>query len=147
MGVKRTIISSRYSGAILTSVKSGVPQGSVLAPLLFIIVTNDLPQTISNSNSHILTFADDTKVSSKVSSVNDVKVLQNNMNSITQWLASNNMKLNSNKFELISHKLFPDSNNLTLLKELLFLTPLLTIMFPKTKLSPVLNMYEISEYS
>ena len=67
-----------------------------------------------------MTIADDTKVASKVSSVNDVNLLQNSINSIIQWSTSNNMKLNSSKFELISHKLFPDNKNLTLLKELPF---------------------------
>ena len=101
-------------------VKSGVPQGSVLGPLLFLIFVNDLPQTISNSNTHILSFADDTKIASKVSNVNDKINLQRDLDNIIKWSISNNMELNNKKFELVSHKLYPDSSNQKLIKQLPF---------------------------
>ena len=109
-------VNGTYSYPV--AVKSGVPQGSVLAPLFFIVVTNDLPQSIGNTNSHILTFADDTKVCSKVSSANDFDLMQNDILKIIKWSTSNNMMLNNNKFELISHKFNADNHNLLLLKEL-----------------------------
>ena len=86
-----------------TVVKSGVPQGSVLGPLLFIIFINDLPNIIKNCN--ILTFADDTKIISKVRDENDIKNLQENLNKIIKYSTDNNMILNDNKFELVSHDL------------------------------------------
>ena len=49
---------NNYKSGLL-QVKSGVPQGSILGPLLFIIYVNDLSSVINNS--HILGYADDTK--------------------------------------------------------------------------------------
>ena len=97
-------------------VQSGVPQGSVLGPVLFIIYINDLPQCIKDSA--VLTFADDTKVVSKVSTVTDTLNLQLNLNKIISWSHHNNMELNENKFELMSFKLNTDNNNVKLLKSL-----------------------------
>lgn len=121
-------------------VKSGVPQGSVLAPLFFIIVTNDLPQNITNLGSHILTFADDTKVASKVSSIYDVNLLQKDIESVLQWSTSNNMELNCSKFELLNHNFSQDNVGITLLKELPFFN---TFNSYKTLLLFQVNMFVI----
>ena len=91
--------------------------------MLFIIYINDLPQVI-NSDSHILTFADDTKLVSKISSSGDKSNLQNNLNRIIKWSEKNNMKLNNNKFEFLSHDLNTTNHKLTLLKELPFFNEL-----------------------
>ena len=105
----RSFLSNRFQTvynngtcSFTTPVLSGVPQGSVLGPLLFILFINDLQDVISRVN--LLTFADDTKLISKINSSTDVTNLQNNINSIIQWSNKNNMKLNPNKFEHISHK-------------------------------------------
>ena len=92
-----------------TNVLSGVPQGSVLGPLLFIIYINDLSDAISNSK--ILTFADDTKLVSKISSATDTSNLQNDLDKITTWSDTNSMKLNNKKFELVSHRLIPENES------------------------------------
>ena len=59
---------------------SGVPQGSVLGPILFLIYINDLDDSIT---SNVVKFADDTKLFRKVNTDGDKQHLQI---SISQWL-------------------------------------------------------------
>ena len=101
-----------------TTVESGVPQGSVLAPILFIIYVNDLFTHVKDCR--ILSFADDTKLIANISSVQDTRNLQNNLENVFHWSRLNNMKLNDDKFELIRFK--PNCNNkrLNLLNNLPF---------------------------
>ncbi len=63
-------------------VKSGVPQGSVLGPVLFTIFINDIDESVK---SHILKFADDTKLYRKVNSAENIKLLQDDINNLCKW--------------------------------------------------------------
>ena len=63
------------------AVTSGIPQGSVLGPILFVIYINDLPQTVK---SQIKMFADDTKLFSRTDKVGATD-LQNDLDALTQW--------------------------------------------------------------
>ena len=64
---QRVVLLGRHSKWI--KVKSGVPQGSVLGPLLFLIYINDIDDSVC---SKLLKFADDTKVFSVVSTKDDI---------------------------------------------------------------------------
>ena len=64
-------------------VTSGVPQGSVLGPTLFIYFINDLPNV--NINSNIKIFADDTKAYNSIKDLEDVKKLQNVIDEMNLW--------------------------------------------------------------
>ncbi len=66
------------------AVNSGVPQGSVLGPVLFIIYINDIDVGLNN---FIGKFADDTKIGNKVISDCDKESLQDDLNKISAWSA------------------------------------------------------------
>ena len=68
------------------SVLSGVPQGPVLGPLLFLMYINDLDDNIS---SNVLKFADNTKVFRKVNTDGDKQHLQNNLDKLVKWSLKN----------------------------------------------------------
>ena len=100
--------------SFLAEVLSGVPQGSVLGPLLFLIYINGLVTTVKHSK--ISSFADDTKVSKTIETVEDTENLQKDLNTIISWSRQNNMDLHEDKFELINYKI----NSSKLLSELPF---------------------------
>lgn len=89
---QRVTIKDRCSPWI--GVESGVPQGSVLGPLLFNIFINDLSQ---NVNSPVLHFADDTKLFRKISGTEDAAILQTDLDSALKWATENRMEFNTSK--------------------------------------------------
>jgi hypothetical protein len=86
----------------VAKVISGVPQGSVLVPLFFIMFINDLEQVVASYR--ILSFfADDTRVSKQIRYAEDCLLLQDDLYKILDWSRRNNMKLHEQKFELLNH--------------------------------------------
>jgi hypothetical protein len=79
-------------------VESGVPQGSVLGPSLFLLYINDLPQQAS-SDSRL--FADDTILKRPVSSVQDQDSLQEDLNKLTVWEDRWDMSFHPGKCQVI----------------------------------------------
>ena len=84
----------------IKSIHHGVPQGSVLGPILFLLYINDLNKCINFSDT--FHFADDTNF---LNISNDYRTLQNNVNrdliSLNEWLLANKISLNKDKTELI----------------------------------------------
>ena len=80
-------------------ITSGVPQGSVLGPLLFLIYVNDLDDNIF---SNIVKFADDTKISGLANSVVNCNTLQDSLNRIITWCETWGMDLNIDKCTYLS---------------------------------------------
>ena len=82
-----SVVSSKFA------VTSGVPQGSHIGPLLFLIYINDLPSVIDYSN--ILLYADDVKLFRSDNSV--VDYLQNDLDRLASWCELNLLNLNLSK--------------------------------------------------
>ncbi|XP_077989646.1 uncharacterized protein LOC144443981 [Glandiceps talaboti] len=82
-----------------SQVLSGIPQGSVLGPALFICFINDLPDSIMHSI--CLMFADDTKVYRTVESVQDCQLLQEDIDNLTDWSDLWQLKFNATKCKIM----------------------------------------------
>ena len=74
------------------SVKSGVPQGSVLGPLLFLCFSSDLQNVVKYST--ISVYADDTKLFKEIQNLTDCQLLQIDLQNISKWSNDWQLKLN-----------------------------------------------------
>ena len=110
--IQRVEINGKLSDS--KCIKVGVPQGSILGPLLFIIYINDLP-LISDLAKFYL-FADDTAV---MIHGNDIQDLQNKLNAfipkIIKWFRSNRLSLNATKTCYQLYSIFPNNSDIHLL--------------------------------
>ena len=86
-------------------VVSGVPQGSVLGPLIFLILLGDIDQDVADS--FVSSFADDTRVGKAIKSNADAGLLQQDLIRIYNWSIAANMQFNSDKFEMLSYDANP----------------------------------------
>jgi len=95
----------KYQGATSShlSVVSGVPQGSVLGPLLFLIYINDIPDVISSCK--IFLFADDAKLVKPITCSNDSLHLQNDLDALNGWSEQWKIFLNALKCALLHFSL------------------------------------------
>ncbi|CAB4020537.1 Hypothetical predicted protein [Paramuricea clavata] len=89
-------VASRY-----LPVTSGVPQGSIVGPLLFVIFINDLPDIIQEQTRTGL-FADDTKLYRSVKSPSDCESLQHDISNLNNWSHNSNMKFNASKCKVLT---------------------------------------------
>ena len=81
------------------NVSSGVPQGSVLGPTLFIFFINDLPNVIKNASVKI--FADDTKAYNGINKPEDVTNLQNVIDEMFLWTQQWLLQFNKEKCKIL----------------------------------------------
>ena len=104
----KAFLSERQQGVVVDgekssfqNVRSGVPQGTVLGPVLFIIYIIDMVMSIKSSKA--LSFADDTKLIQAIISVLCRDLLQTDLNKVTEWSTANNMVLHQDKFEVMNY--------------------------------------------
>ena len=100
-----TWLSGRQQRVLLNGSKSewqdvlsGVPQGSVLGPLLFLIFINKIENKI---NSKVLKFADDIKMFRMIRSENDHDIFQSDLNKLVEWSEAWQMKFNFSKCKIM----------------------------------------------
>ncbi|KAL0839060.1 hypothetical protein ABMA28_017046 [Loxostege sticticalis] len=74
---------------------SGVPQGSHLGPVLFLVFVDDIARCIKHCKFNL--FADDLKIYRAIDSISDMKLIQEDLDSIYNWCMSNAMALNVSK--------------------------------------------------
>ena len=130
----RTYLSNRHqyveyndSKSETKSISIGVPQGSILGPLLFLIYINDLPR-VSRVFS-MLMYADDTTLYCNINNANSDIILNNELCKISDWLSSNKLSLNVKKT-----------------KYMIFHTPQKRVIYPTLKLNNA-NIKRVSQFN
>ena len=90
---QRVRVQGSFSG--WQKVTSGIPQGSVLGPLLFVIYINDLPSVVTNSDPYL--FADDTKLFKGIFNASDCAHLQQDLDRMCEWTNTSLLKFHPDK--------------------------------------------------
>ena len=86
----------------ISQVTSGVPQGTVLGPLLFLVLIDSLGD--AEIDALMTAFADDSKIAQKITDENDALKLQEDMEQIYTWQENSNMKFNVTKFHTLKFR-------------------------------------------
>ena len=95
---QRCQLNDKLSGE--KEVICGIPQGSILGPLLFLIYINDLPNCLNGTTSRL--FADDTNLTAVGETVDEVEGRADiDMGNVRKWLCANKLSLNIGKTEYI----------------------------------------------
>ena len=110
------IVIDGYSSS-LSEVTSGVPQGSILGPLFFVIFINDLPGVVCSDNT-IALYADNSKMFRVIDCDDDLIYFQEDLYKLHHWSQRNQMDFNTKKCKImrITKKQVPFTNIVHILK-------------------------------
>lgn len=93
-----TVVEGKKSSEM--NIPNGVPQGSILGPLLFVLYMNDLPQCLKSCK--VMLYADDTVLYYSSSMVSDVETkLNEDLENITVWFNNHFLTLNAEKSKFV----------------------------------------------
>ena len=95
---QRVVIGNKMSNSC--SVTSGVPQGSILGPTLFVLFLNDITSDLS-PGTNIAMYADDTKIWRRIINQDDHWILQRDINNLLNWASMNKMKFHPAKSHVL----------------------------------------------
>ncbi len=95
---QQVVVEGKRSAPV--RVRSGVPQGTVLGPLLFLTYINDMPDQIS-TDTRIKLFADDAMLYKTVNNPHDAKLLQDDLDKLIQWEHTWQMSFNPSKCQVL----------------------------------------------
>ncbi len=105
--LQRVVINGQSSRHSL--VLSGVPQGSILGPLLFILYINGLSNIPLSPTAKLILYADDILLSIPCNSASDISVIQHNIDLISSWFSDKYLTVNSSKTKYMFISLKPSS--------------------------------------
>lgn len=104
---RKQVVCCEGSISTAEDITIGVPQGSILGPLLFLLYINDLPWTCTPNK--LVLFADDTTLINIATNPSELKYQQqNNLNEAEKWFEANKLKINMEKTQ---HIIFSTQNN------------------------------------
>ena len=96
---QRVLVGGKFSA--LKNAQSGVPQGSILGPFLFVLFINDIPEGIS-PGTQLSLYADDTKIWRPIMTGADISRLQKDIEYLHDWSLQNKMNFHPNKCKVLS---------------------------------------------
>ena len=105
---QKVVVNGQHSQ--WASVMSGVPQGSVLGPLMFVIFINDLPDVVESC---VKLFADDVKLFRRTRTTEDKDKLQTDLDNLEDWADKWKMRFNPQKCQVLKLGQQPEPTPIT----------------------------------
>ncbi len=95
LGDRKQFVQYNNTKSDCLNTNFGVPQRSILEPLLFLIYINDMPNCLKFPRT--IMFADDSTIYGSLNNMKEIHKVQNNLNNLVDWLCANKLSLNVSK--------------------------------------------------